>query len=212
LVFTWSLVAFEARQLKLQLLFERPELLESRFAQDTIRVTFWGTEFFKSKSQLREVQYGRTIEARVLRQQTMLDGERSLHQYLQTALATVLISSLLFLWLPGSNLLPTWLLILTVQVLAHLILLPSFVPNPLYVCLRALLQFVRLSGEPSQVSIQEAGLPMRHLMLVGYTSDEFLGNITAPFIVLGASSLGIFAVIMISQKVHGWVNRTQQKS
>ena len=53
--------------MQIQVNFAKPELVSSRIAIDTIKVTFWGTEFFKSKADTTEVQYGKTLEAEVVR-------------------------------------------------------------------------------------------------------------------------------------------------
>ena len=52
--------------MQIQVNFTKPELVSKRTTVDKIRVTFWGTEFFKSKMGI-EVLYGTTIEAEIIR-------------------------------------------------------------------------------------------------------------------------------------------------
>lgn len=66
IAFSWYLANYKEQYLDIQLVFEQPELVSQRNAIDTIKVTFWGTEFFQSKTR-KQVMYGTILTAALVR-------------------------------------------------------------------------------------------------------------------------------------------------
>ena len=49
LEFTWDLIHYERQEIDIQLYFNFPQEISEDGTTDTVRVTFWGTEFFESE-------------------------------------------------------------------------------------------------------------------------------------------------------------------
>lgn len=65
--FTWDILAYSQDYIWLQLIIENPWQISDDARFDTLSVTFWGVEYFKSFEQ-KEVKYGTTLYWPILRQ------------------------------------------------------------------------------------------------------------------------------------------------
>ena len=65
--FDWDILGFDENRIWLQLYIENPWDVAADGEYDTIYVTFWGTEYFKSTENV-PARYGMTIEHKIFRQ------------------------------------------------------------------------------------------------------------------------------------------------
>ena len=113
---------------------------------DTISVTFWGTEYFKSLNN-REVRYGTVISHKIFRQINPAASKQIDDIDFGDGL---FMFGFLFMILPFvtlGSLLPTWMFINALQLLAHLPLLNSIMPANAHYFLNKYLEKVRWYDE-----------------------------------------------------------------
>ena len=108
-------------------------------------MTLWGTEFFKSKTGT-EVRFGTTLEAAITR---LIDPKNSLgfeDEFSKTTLFLVSTSMffLSLLCIMGRSVVTLWMLLKNLQLIAHMTLLKSLMPQELFLYLRNLLDVMRL--------------------------------------------------------------------
>ena len=117
-------------------------------------MTFWGVEFFKS-TQNKEVLYGTTLYWPLFRQisaedQETLDNMEDIMRWV--ALAT------LFLILPvitAGSMLPTWMFINSLQIIAHLALVKTMIPANAHYFLKQYLDWLRWYDSDFWTHMQE---------------------------------------------------------
>ena len=64
--FDWTILGYDSNFIWVQLEIQNPEDVSTNGQFDTISVTFWGTEYFKSATD-HEVRYGTTISHPIFR-------------------------------------------------------------------------------------------------------------------------------------------------
>ena len=187
--------------MQIQVNFSNLELVSSRIAIDTIKVTFWGTEFFKSKTTDTEVRYGTTLEALAVRQIypevsfELSNGFTSTNIFL--VITAILLSLLLLCIMGTSRILVSWMLIISLQIITHLTLLSSFMPQEIFFFLKNLLSILRLKSDEEASDPQGLNIQFQQ---AGYTSSSLEGNIS-----VALTSILIVAVIIIAFGT--WVDR-----
>ena len=108
-------------------------------------MTFWGTEYFKSINN-KEVRYGTMINHKIFRQISPESAEEiELLDFGPTLMGLSLLFILPFVTI--GSLLPTWMFINSLQLLAHLPLLNSSMPANSQVFLNKYLNWVRWYDE-----------------------------------------------------------------
>lgn len=65
--FKWDILAFSSDYIWLQLRIENPWDISDDQQSDTLSITFWGVDYFKS-AQNKEVKYGTTLYWPIFRQ------------------------------------------------------------------------------------------------------------------------------------------------
>jgi hypothetical protein len=73
--FDWDILGYDTEYIYLQLYIKNPWEVSVDGQFDTITVTFWGTEYFKSISN-KEVRYGTTLSHKLFRQISPTGGEQ----------------------------------------------------------------------------------------------------------------------------------------
>lgn len=109
-----------------------------------LHVTFWGTDFFKSKESGSEVRLGTTLEWPIFNQISTKESD-TIGEYRYSARMALL--ALLLLMVPFCSLgtlLPTWMFLNTLQLVAHLPLLNAKLPPIVHSVLTELLTYLRL--------------------------------------------------------------------
>ena len=100
--------------------------------------------------------------------------------------------SLLLLCVPGNSLLLIWLLLVTLQLIAHTLLLHAIMPQELFLFMRDLLSVARLSFGSDYASSGGFNIWFDE---VGYNSAFLTGNISLPMLLLLSIS-GALVVLM----------------
>ena len=129
--FTWEIKAFSQDYIWIQLEFVNPWDIANDSQFDTLSVTFWGVEYFKS-SQNKEVKFGTTLYWPIFRQvsSSELETVDSLNSILD-----ILWFGTMLLILPvitAGSLLPTWMFINSLQIIAHMVLLKTLMPGTVH--------------------------------------------------------------------------------
>lgn len=140
--FTWDLLGFNKDHIWLQLSFDNPWDISDDTQYDTLSVTFWGVEYFKS-TQGKEVKFGTTLKWPLVRQ--ISPAEMETVESIDSFLQLLTIGSFLFL-LPvvlAGSLLPTWMFINALQIVAHMALLKTMMPANAHYFLKRYLDWLR---------------------------------------------------------------------
>ena len=113
-------------------------------AQSFIKVTFWGVEFFKSQEGV-EVEFGTELRWRIFRQLSSAQAEQidGMYRVVSGVLSTVLVVVTLFVGI-GGRMLPVWMFLNSLQLVAHLPLVATDMPANLHYILIKHLDLVRL--------------------------------------------------------------------
>ena len=102
--------------------FDHPERVSERDIYDTLEVTFYGTDFFKSAAG-EQVRFGTTLGRTILRQFPL---ERATwHWRVGLAIVWMIWAVCLFTILLTGRLLATWMFLNSLQLVAHLVLFKS---------------------------------------------------------------------------------------
>ena len=109
---------------------------------DTLSVTFWGVEYFKSY-QNKEVKFGTTLYWPILRQ--ISPSEQETVDNLNSILDTLWFGTMLLILpvITAGSLLPTWIFINSLQIIAHMVLLKTIMPGTVHYFLDKYLQWLR---------------------------------------------------------------------
>lgn len=140
--FTWDILGYSEEFIWLQLYILNPwEISQTEQQLDTLSVTFWGTEYFKSQ-QGKEVRYGTTLYHPILRQINPIEGDGidNLSYLNGWAYASIL---LILPFASLGSLLPTWMFINSLQIIAHMPLMNSLMPGNAHYFLTKYLDMVR---------------------------------------------------------------------
>ena len=191
----WDLMDFDEEFLKLQLYFDSPESMSQDLKQDVVSVTFYGTEFFQSEDS-SEVEFGTTLTVAILRQ--VSDDSTEVQASLGVAAVCSWVIAMTILLIPfflcvGNSLLPVFMFLVTLQLIAHMVLFGTDMPAEVIVYLRYLLDVMRL-----KFSKGESQTPPDFVwMQAGYESIKLGENITGP-LTLCLVITGLLALISVS--------------
>lgn len=116
-------------------------------------MTFWGVEFFKSFTGV-EVEFGTKLTWKILRQlgASEADAIDSLENFINSVVVLGLLPMMLILGF-GGRLLPTWMFLNSLQLLAHLPMLDAHVPANLHYYLVYYLSLIRLNSKKVGYSV-----------------------------------------------------------
>jgi len=105
-------------------------------------VTFWGVEYFKS-FQDKEVLFGTTLYWPLMRQVSA--GEKETVDQIESILRWFSIATMLFILpvITAGSMLPTWMFINSVQIIAHMALLKTLMPGNAHYFLNKYLDWLR---------------------------------------------------------------------
>jgi len=140
--FKWDILGYNTEYIYLQLSLQNPWEVSADGQFDTISVTFWGTEYFKSISN-KEVRYGTVLTHKLYRQipASVADSIDGLDTFDFGFFAFGFSMMLPFSSI--GSLLPTWMFVNALQLIAHLPLLNSNMPANAHYFLRKYLDIVR---------------------------------------------------------------------
>lgn len=144
--FTWDILGYNQDFIKLQLIIENPWDISADQQLDTLSVTFWGVDYFRSV-QNKEVKYGTTLYWPILRQISI--QEKEMIDHIHGVIASVTGASL-FVVAPIiviGSLLPTWMFINALSIIAHMILLNTVMPASTHYFLKEYLDWLRWYNE-----------------------------------------------------------------
>lgn len=137
--FTWDLVVFAEFDIQIQLYFRQEEMRVSRNQVNNVSVTFWGTEFFKSIDE-NEVRYGERIETVIKWQVIVLPEEAGAGENMASLVNSLVVVATLVsipvLLMLQRSLLSLWIMLITLQLIAHMALMSSLMPVKVLVFLR----------------------------------------------------------------------------
>ena len=106
-------------------------------------MTFWGTEYFKS-TQGREVRRGSSVSVEVMRQVSVEEAESIDNFEIVRGLA-IATFILMFAFAAIGSILPTWIFINSVSLVAHTTLLNTLMPGNVHYIFNRYLNLVRLN-------------------------------------------------------------------
>ena len=144
--YTWDITAYSKDYIWIQLDFINPWEISNDSQFDTLSVTFWGVDYFKSY-QNREVKFGTTLYHPIFRQVSA--SEKETIDQLHSVVDFIFISTMLMV-LPvimAGSLLPTWMFINSLQIIAHMVLLKTLMPGTSHYFLLKLLNWLRWYDE-----------------------------------------------------------------
>ena len=144
--FTWDITAYSKEHIWLQLTFQNPWDISNDSQFDTLSITFWGVEYFKSH-QNKEVLFGTTLYWPIFRQ--ISASEKETIDSLDDILDVVWISTMLLILpaITAGSLLPTWMFINSLQIIAHMVLLKTMMPGTANYFLNKYLNWLRWYDE-----------------------------------------------------------------
>lgn len=90
-------------------------------------MTFWGTEFFKSVDDI-EVRYGENINTYMSWDVVVEDGPEPGSSFVKAIIVAMLLVCGPLLLALQSNLLPIWIMLVSLQFIAHLSLMSNMMP------------------------------------------------------------------------------------
>lgn len=128
--FSWSITDYTEDSLKLKIEFDEAESVSSDFEHnDSIVVTFWDTQYFKSKKGA-EVPFGSTATWEVIRQMPDYDSVsvESALGFSHFLLAVIGLFVFLLILFCGP-LLPIWMFINSMQLIVHVPLIQIKLPG-----------------------------------------------------------------------------------
>ena len=138
---------FNSDFFKLQLDYTDPNLVNAENHYNQLRVTFWGTDFFKAKENDETVRFGTVITWQIFRQ--IEEKEASAIDTVQSAVKgisyAVLVPTTILAFFSGS-LLPVWMFINSLSLIAHVPLLSSELPANINYFLLEYLNLLRLNS------------------------------------------------------------------
>lgn len=107
--FEWDILGYDTDYIWLQLVIDNPWDVSADGQFDTIFVTFWGTEYFKSINN-KEVRYGTVISQKIFRQ--ISTGAASSLDGLDFSMGIFGLDFLMILpFVTLGSLLPTWMFV-----------------------------------------------------------------------------------------------------
>ena len=123
---TWEVFSISEQRLQLQLYFEYPEHVSEHQELDTLEVSFWGVNWFRSEDG-EPVRYGSSLESPIVRQ---LDPEtaENINKIVWPTVFSIKSAILLSIVASGGNLLPTWIFLHALQTMSHVPLFQSQMP------------------------------------------------------------------------------------
>jgi len=103
---SWEMIGFSDQWIWIQLNFTSPQRLSEEVVLDDLKVTFWGTQYFKSKAGF-DVRFGTVLTTPIMQQ---MDPAMAVYiDYFAAMLETVIVLLLLcVLILSYGRLLPFW--------------------------------------------------------------------------------------------------------
>lgn len=122
----------------------------------------------------------------------------------------LLVLSVPLMCIGGTRLLPVWLVLITLQLIAHTLLLNSFMPQEIYFYLRDILQIMRLKAaeDEESLSLSGEGGPSLTFTQAGYSATAALDNLTMPLVSVLAASVLIFFAMVITDSI---IKNNQQR-
>ena len=160
--FSWDLVKFDETDLVLHIFFENPDEVSGFRSEDFVIVTFYGVTFFKSLDLGVEVEFGKQLNHRIMRQVSASDAELIDHMesFVNVLLFLAFVPLLLFVGF-GGRLLPTWMFLNSLQLFVHLPLLETYLPANLSSMLAYYLGYIRLNNVTFNDGISESDARLR---------------------------------------------------
>ena len=144
--FTWDLMAYNEDIMVIQLNFINPWAISDDTAYDKLSVTFWGVEFFKSFAG-KEVEYGTTLYWPIMRQISGTEKESIQNVNVSVKVLLVTTFAMILPVIAVGSLLPTWIFINSLQIIAHTILLKTLMPANAHYFLSTFLDWLRWYNE-----------------------------------------------------------------
>ena len=140
--FTWDLIDYERDYIWLQLTFLNPWDISDSAQFDTLSVTFWGVDYFKSY-QDKEVLFGTTLYWPLFRQ--IDPNQKEAIETMDSFLSVFTIATILLILpvITAGSLLPTWMFINSLQIIAHMALLKTLMPANAHYFLSKYLDWLR---------------------------------------------------------------------
>ena len=140
--FTWDITAYSKDYIWIQLDFINPWDISNDSQFDTLSVTFWGVEYFKSY-QDKEVKFGTTLFWPIFRQ--ISASEKQTVDSLDDILDVVWLGTMLLILpvITAGSLLPTWMFINSLQIIAHMVLVKTMMPGTVHYFLNKYLDWLR---------------------------------------------------------------------
>lgn len=93
---------------------------------------------------------------------------------------------------------PVWLLLVTLQLIAHTPLLLSLMPQGFYIYLRDLLNIMRLKFGSAEASSDGLSLEFNQ---AGYTSQSLTGNFSSPLSIMLAASTALLVLLIVVDRL-----------
>ena len=140
--FTWDIIAYSKDYIWIQLDFINPWDISTDSQFDTLSLTFWGVEYFKSY-QNKEVKFGTTLYYPIFRQVSA--SEKEVIDQLYSLLDKLFIGMMLMVLpvITAGSLLPTWMFINSLQIIAHMVLLKTLMTGNAHYFLLKFLDWLR---------------------------------------------------------------------
>ena len=140
--FTWDITAYSKDYIWIQLDFINPWEISTDSQFDTLSLTFWGVDYFKSY-QNKEVKFGTTLYHPIFRQVSA--SEKEAIDQLHLAVDQMFIGIMLMVLpvITVGSLLPTWMFINSLQIIAHMLLLKTLMTGSAHYFLLKFLNWLR---------------------------------------------------------------------
>lgn len=146
---SWEVIEYSKDFIWIQIYFDKPLLISQHRLFDTLKVTFWGNQWFESADR-HHVRYG-TILTRDIVRQLDPDSASRLDKF-ASILVVIVELFLLFLLvlavLTSSTLLPWWVFINSMQLICHTPLFDTLMPGNAALFLAKLLDISRFNFLP----------------------------------------------------------------
>lgn len=141
--FSWTFERFEARRMQLQLYIEDPSQLSKAGQLDSLFVTFFDTSYFKAADSGVEVRQNTVLSWDLFRMITESEQEtvHDLKFFYYLTIGTLVLSIPMTAY---GSLLPTWMFVHSLQIVAHTPLLNSEMPGNVQYFMADYLKIVRL--------------------------------------------------------------------
>ena len=145
--FSWDVLGFNEHFFWIKIDFDDPTLVAST-GVETVSVTFWGTEYFKSYEDV-EVRYGTTLYWKIFRQ--IDQDEASQIHVIETVLnnaGALTLAPVFTLVIFGGPLTTTWMFLNSLQLILHVPLLDTHMPANVHYFLKEYLSLTRFNIGP----------------------------------------------------------------